>query len=44
MASEPIGVTRKYLHGGGSRYIQKNNDEYYTDGIDIVKTHMTHII
>merc|ERR1712113_62449 len=31
MASESIGVTRKYLRGGGSRYIQKNNDEYYTD-------------
>ena len=32
MASEPSGVDRKYLHGGGSRYIQENNDEYYTDG------------
>ena len=32
MASEPSGIDRKYLHGGGSRYIQENNDEYYTEG------------
>ena len=33
MASEASGVDRRYLHGGGSRYIQENNDEYYTDGL-----------
>ena len=32
MASEPEGQKRQYLHGGGSRYIQQNNDEYYTNG------------
>jgi len=30
MASEPAGSSRRYLHGGGSRYIQENSDEYYT--------------
>ena len=32
MASEPLGQRRQYLHGGGSRYIQQNTDEYYTEG------------
>jgi arylsulfatase A-like enzyme len=36
MASEPTGTAHKYLHGGGSRYIQANNDEYYTLGRDII--------
>lgn len=32
MANEPEGVQSQYLHGGGSRYIQPNNDDYYVNG------------
>lgn len=32
MANEPEGVESQYLHGGGSRYIQPNNDDYYVNG------------
>ena len=37
MASERAGEARTYLHGGGSRYIQENTDEYYTRGTRLSK-------
>lgn len=32
LANEKQGKTSQYLHGGGSRYIQGNNDDYYING------------